>query len=255
MTKPKSFASWTADKSRKYRQNNRLGFNNIERKRRQEIRQQKDAGKTLGMMNAVSKITKQNKTKQMNKIQNTEKKIEQFAQSFQNGMAAWREAGEILVELVEDDPRVYDAISEKYPTLTSPMLQTLEKIGRGLLLPTLAMDTSLGGTKLKSLPLSVQRRYDCEAIPVIVETEHGIDTLRINAKSLTREQVYQVFDGQKIRSEGEQRAWLVDKRSRKTKEAKPLGDRWTIKNGRVSFAPGAILSIGDMAKVMAQLTK
>lgn len=182
-------------------------------------------------------------------------KIDQFITLIQRGVDAWVEAGKILVEMVEDDPMVFDAIIRKAPHINAGVLGKFEQMGRGILHPNLLLSFTPGHEKLAKLPLSMQTRYLEEPIPLLVETENGTDVLLVKAKDMTAEQARQVFASNRLRTEGEQKAWLIDRRS---KEAKPVGGNvsaWRIKGGRVEFTAGATLSAGELATIITQLTK
>ena len=181
--------------------------------------------------------------------------IKEFIELFSKGVEAWIRAGEILVQLVEDDPHVYDYIIQKCPTLNAGILGRFEQMGRKTLHPQLLLTASPGCDKLRKLPYSMQERYLTEPVPVVVHTDNGPDILLIEAKNMTKEQANQVFAPGRIRTEGEQRAWIIQQRSN---AAKPVGSNvtpWKIKGGRVEFQAGASLSAGELATIITQLTK
>lgn len=194
-------------------------------------------------MNALTKIT--------------DTKIAEFVSFYQGGMDAWLSAGKILVELVDADPNAYDRILEHAPMLTPDVLGVFERIGRGVLYPPLAMDASPGGSRLKLLPMSVQRKHESAPVEVVVRKTNGhYDTLMIIPKNMTRAQSKLAFAKDHIRSTGEQRAILADE---ETKSA-PITLRkvdlpWRIRNGRCEFVAGATLSAGELATILTQITK
>jgi hypothetical protein len=161
----------------------------------------------------------------------------------------------MLVEMVEEDPHVYDYIIQQCPTLNAGILGRFEQMGRKILHPQLLLSASPGFSKLSKLPFSMQERYLSEPVPIIVHTENGPDVLLVETKNMTKEQANQVFAPGRIRTEGEQRAWLMQQRSN---AAKPVGSNvapWSIKGGRVVFVAGATLSAGELATIITQLTK
>lgn len=183
------------------------------------------------------------------------KHITSFIDLFRQGVDAWIKAGELLVELVETDPHVYDYIIQKCPTLNAGILGRFEQMGRKTLHPQLLLSASPGFSKLSKLPYSMQERYVTEPVPIIVHTDNGTDVLLVEAKNMTKEQANQVFAPGRIRTEGEQKAWLMDQRSRKASPAGASGPAWSIKNGRVHFKEGASLSAGELATIITQLTR
>ncbi len=181
--------------------------------------------------------------------------IDQFITLFQQGVDAWIKAGEILVQLVEEDPHTYDYIIQRCPTLNAGILGRFEQMGRKTLHPQLLLTASPGFDKLRKLPFSMQERYLTEPVPIIVHTGTGTDVLLVEAKNMTKEQANQVFAPGRIRTEGEQKAWLMQQRSM---AARPVGTNvspWKIKGGRVEFQAGATLSAGELATIITQLTK
>jgi hypothetical protein len=182
-------------------------------------------------------------------------KIQEFADLCQQGIDAWTKAGEIIVELVESDPSVFDKIIQFNPAMDAGILGKFEMIGRKVLHPHLLINDSPGFIGLSEMPFSVQERFMKEPIPLIIETDNGTDTLLVDAKNMTRFQARQAFGKGRIRTEGEQKAWLMDQRSKK---AKPCGSNipaWVIRGGRVQFNEGATLSAGELATIITQLTK
>ena len=183
-----------------------------------------------------------------------ENEIHGFISAYKAGMNAWERAGKIIVKIMDHDPRLIDKIIATCPSVTHSMIHIFERIGRGLLLPALAMDSSAGASKLRDLPISLQRRYECEPVPLLINTETGTDTLLVDVKNMTRGQARQVFAKGRIRSEGEQRAWLVEQQSKSITITQTVPS-WRIKNGRVVFEKGATLSAGELATIITQITK
>lgn len=182
-------------------------------------------------------------------------KIQEFANLCQQGIDAWTRAGEILVELVEADPQIFDKIIEADPRMNAGILGKFEAMGRKVLHPQLLIGDSPGFEKLAEMPYSVQERFLSESIPLVVETESGTDVLLVSAKNITSNQARQIFGKGRIRTEGEQKAWLMDQRAKKARPAGTNIPAWTIKGGRVCFAEGATLSAGELATIITQLTK
>ena len=182
--------------------------------------------------------------------------VAKFITAYQRGMQAWEEAGKIIVAIVDADPHAIDDIVALCPSLTPSIIHVFERIGRGLLLPALAMDTSAGAAKLRELPLSAQKRYENEPVPLIVNTEQGTDVLLVDVRNMTRDQAKQVFAKGRIRSEGEQKAWLIEQNSRNVAPSISQSvPAWTVKNGRVIFQKGATLTAGELATIITQITK
>lgn len=190
-----------------------------------------------------------------NKLTHQKQQITEFVALFQAGVDAWIKAGEILVEMVEADPHVYDYIIRECPSLNAGVLGRFEQMGRKNLHPQLLLTASPGFDKLRKLPMSMQERYLKEPVPIIVHTENGTDVLLVDAKNMTKDQASQVFAPGRIRTEGEQKAWLMDQRSKSAKPAGTNAPAWAIKGGRAVFREGATLSAGELATIITQLTR
>jgi hypothetical protein len=180
-------------------------------------------------------------------------KIETFIQHFRRGVEEWIAAGEILVEMVEEDPYVYDYIINQCPTLNAGILGRFEQMGRKTLHPQLLLTASPGFAKLQKLPYSMQERYVTEPVPMIVHTEAGTDVLLVKAKDMTKEQAAQVFAPGRVRTEGEQKAWLVQQRSEKAiRNEETVKTPWKIRGHKV-IINGVEFTRKEIAGILAQM--
>ena len=178
-------------------------------------------------------------------------KIQQFIELFKEGIAAWIKAGEILVELVESDPHTYDYIIQQCPQLNAGILGRFEQMGRKTLHPQLLLTASPGFAKLTRLPMSMQERYIDEPIVMVVHTgDGGTDTLLVAAKNMTKEQANQAFAPGRIRTEGEQKAWLVQNLSNASKPV--MKTPWQIRGHKV-LINGVEFTRRELAGILAQM--
>ena len=181
----------------------------------------------------------------------SEQKIYQFIALFKEGVNAWIKAGEILVDLVENDPHSYDYIIQSCPQLNAGILGRFEQMGRKTLHPQLLLTASPGFARLTRLPFSMQERYIEEPIPLIVHTEEGTDVLLVKAKDMTKEQASQVFAPGRLRTEGEQKAWLMQQKSnnaRPVTSSKP----WSIKGSKI-IINGLEFTRKELTAILAQM--
>lgn len=148
-----------------------------------------------------------------------ETEINEFLSLFKQGYDAWVKAGEILVQMIDRDPDVIDAILDRYPDLNAGILRQFEKMGRKQLHPLLLLESTPGESRLARLPYSEQVRHIDKPVEIIVETEAGPDTMSVQTKHLTRLQAEQVFAKDHVRNLAEQRAWLMDRRERSVTDA------------------------------------
>lgn len=145
--------------------------------------------------------------------------IDQFLSFFKEGYDAWVKAGEVLVELIDNDPSAIDTILDRYPDINAGILRQFERLGRKQLHPLLLLESTPGESRLSRLPYSEQVRHIDKPVEIIVETDAGPDTMSVQTKHLTRLQADQVFAKDHVRSLAEQRAWLMDRRERSVTDA------------------------------------
>jgi hypothetical protein len=188
-------------------------------------------------------------------LTNQQAKIEDFIRFFKRGTSALVKAGELLVEMVDEDPHVYDYIIQKCPNISAAILSKFEQMGRKNLHPDLLFTNAPGYSKLQRLPFSMQERYIEESVPVIIHTEEGTDVLLVKAKDMTKEQAAQVFAPGRIRTEGEQKAWLMQQRSIAARPAnKETEGAWKIRANKLIVGQVEFTS-KELAAILAQITK
>jgi hypothetical protein len=162
-------------------------------------------------------------------------RINKFASLIQQGIDAWNKAGEILVQMIDEDPEVVEAIANAHPHITKEILARFEKIGRKQVIPDLFLSEAPGIRKLRSLPYSVQKHYADHPVEVLVVNNGKQEMLKVDAKNLTSGQVAQVFTLDGVRDTAQQRAYLLDKATQssfpKLSESLP----YRIKGGEVQF--------------------
>lgn len=179
--------------------------------------------------------------------------IDRFVNLYVKGSEAFVQAGEILVDLVDNDPHTYDYILRKFPTLNPTILNKLEQMGRKTLHPQLLFNNSAGYSKLQKLPYSLQERYIDEPIPLVVHTENGTDILLVKAREMTKEQANQAFATGRIRTEGEQKAYLIQQESNAAKNVTPpIITPWKIKGAKVEIN-GVLFTRKELAGILAQM--
>lgn len=188
-------------------------------------------------------------------IEDQQAKIQQFLDLYQQGKDCFVRAGEVIVQLVECDPHVFTYIIQKNPLLTPAILQTFERIGRGQILPSLAMDNSPGGNRLKMCPLSVQKRFETEPIPLLVSKPNGDDdVMLVPYRNLSRTQSFQVIVDGRVATIDEQKARMAHVWQKNAKHP-VIGLPWRIKGNRAVFIRGAALNADELQTILDQLSK
>ena len=184
-------------------------------------------------------------------------KIQEFLQYFTEGKAALEKAGKIIVELVDSDPYAYSYIEQECPEISPQLLRIFEDIGRGKVLPSLAFDNSRAAQIMRRLPLQQQARLEVEPVPLIVRTVSGeLDVRLVKLSDMTKDQLAQAVDKDRLRTEGQQRA-MLDEQAAKAAivdiKATASVVPWTIKGGIVTFREGAKADRKQLAQLLAQL--
>jgi hypothetical protein len=179
--------------------------------------------------------------------------IKEFANLYQQGIQAWTRAGEIIVKLVDADPHAFEWIIAEYPDFNPTILSRFEKIGRKLVHPKLFLSSAPGTKKLQSLPYSVQERLIEEPVPLIVEVEGGVDVLLVKAKDMSRDQADQCFASDHVRTEAEQRAWIIDRRSTAARNVTPECPWKKAGKDTIEFTKGAKLNRKQIMAILMQL--
>jgi len=192
-----------------------------------------------------------------NEITAYQQHLNSFLDLYTRGIELWAKAGEVLVAMLDENPNACEDIIKACPRLNPEILGRFEQMGRKTLHPRLLVESSSGFDRLAKMPLSVQTRHLEEPIPMVVETEKGTDVLMVHARNMTLAQAKQVFAGTHIRSEGEQRAWLVGQRAKNFTPAKSTNGEppWRIRNGRVEFLAGCTMTAGELSAVLTQIIK
>lgn len=179
--------------------------------------------------------------------------IKEFASLYQQGIQAWTRAGEIIVQLVDADPHAFQWIIAEYPDFNPTILSRFEKIGRKLVHPKLFLSSAPGTKKLQNLPYSVQERLIEEPVPLIVEIEGGVDILMVKVKDMSRDQADQCFASDHVRTEAEQRAWLIDRRSTAARNVTPECPWKKSGKDSIEFVKGAKLNRKQIMAILMQL--
>jgi len=179
--------------------------------------------------------------------------INAFVDFYKQGVNAWIQAGEVLVKMVDADPHAYDYIIQKCPSINPMILERFEQMGRKTLHPQLLLNNSAGYSKLQRLPFSLQERYLDEPIPLVVHTETGTDVLLVKAREMTKEQANQAFATGRIRTQGEQKAYLIQQQSNAAKNVTPaIQTPWKIKGSKVEIN-GVLFTRKELQAILAQM--
>lgn len=143
-----------------------------------------------------------------------EDSAERFAKLVYQGHSALIEAAKIAMEELAKDPEWAERVHEKNKLITTQMVHRFANIGLKFIVP-LAISECPGAKRLRNLDLDTQERYTKEPVMLLIKTENGWDTLRVDLYDLTSDQANQVFASDHVRTESEQRAWIEDQNAKR----------------------------------------
>jgi len=176
--------------------------------------------------------------------------IVKFGELLKKGLECIKEACQIFVKTIDENPESLEKFKEKYD-LTETAWVRFEQVGRGLLHEKLLTDYSVGARKLKRLPFSQQAKYSAEPIPVLI---NGGDILKVQLANLTPAQCKQVFDEDHVRSPAEQRAYIETQKNMPFKEVTNVP--FIVKNSRLIIKEKDIaFTVKQLKKIISEMEK
>lgn len=173
-----------------------------------------------------------------------------FIDAVTRGIDAFEEAGRILVELIDNDPGAKARILNSGKGITEDTLDIFERIGRKQLYYRLCLNEAPGVRALRNCQFSEQIRYSDEPVEMLLYRSGKTESLKVSVWAMTPNQVKQVFGNKRIRTLGEQRAWIENERN---KPQNVTIDRpYTIKRGKIIFHAPCELTVQQMGLLLAE---
>lgn len=181
-------------------------------------------------------------------------RFNEFRQALQDGIEGIVRASEAYVAALDDDPRNADKFREEFAEwVPSAAWAQFEAVGRKWMHPRLLMggvaDRKKAGI-IKRLPYSTQERiFSRERFPLL--TSSG-ETLEVDILEATASQVDQLFNGQTVRSLGEQRAWVESiSKAEASEDAEVMP--YTVRDGKVTFRRGCVLNRTELKRLLQDM--
>lgn len=173
------------------------------------------------------------------------------------GLAAFAEAGEILVNALTEYPNIKERIMELEPRIDPQALADLERIGRKQLHPMLMASNRPALRALRRMPYSEQERYATQPVELlIVDSADKTSTLQVSIHSMTADQSRQAFNGNHVRSLAEQRAYIETERAKRMiKQAPPITSDYVVSRGRIVTNRPLTLTQEDLVRMLSEITK
>ena len=172
----------------------------------------------------------------------------EFVEALESGVQSFAAAGKILVKMMDADKDVVERLRETR-NIPASLLRSLEKIGRGTMLPEMFTEPALA-----RLPLSEQKqivRGDVDMLTFDAEGEPT--TLKVNLLLASADVRGQVVNGTHIRSLAEQRAYLASINNRNQPSEKSEPPSWRVVGRVVRVRSGVDLTQGDLITMQKAL--
>jgi hypothetical protein len=193
------------------------------------------------------------KTQQAVQSSNPSEYIKQFTALIEQGKQCWIDAGKILCEAVEKVPNFVKILIEHCPQLTERFIRKMIDLGHGSLHPELLIGESIGERNLAKLTYSWQEKYVESPVELLIKNSDKWDTLLVPVRDLTPEQCKQVFDGEGIRTEAQQRIYLENSWAKKTSPPSKGNLPYRVTGKELIVMEPTRFSRRDLAKLLAEM--
>lgn len=171
---------------------------------------------------------------------------------FSDGLEAWAKFGQAVVGLIEmDGDKARQELKERIPGFNDEHIATFERVGRRQLYAELLISDSPGVRALKRCTYSEQVKYWTDPVELLIfKTTGETDMLKVSVLALSADQAKQVFNKGRLRSLGEQRAWIEGQKLK----PHPIANRqpYTVKQGKVIFYEPCTLSVSQLAQLISE---
>lgn len=179
--------------------------------------------------------------------------VQRIVEHLTMGLDFLRTAGQAMAAFLDRFPHQRSLLV--HHGLQPSTITTLERIGRKTLHPSLAFDTSIPATRLKSMSYDEQERYLNEPVELLVPqagTSEMTSKLAL-MKSLSKDQLQQVLDGTKVRDLAEQNTYLLGLESQRRFKMFDDGKSWKIVKNEVRVKRDSSLSKADILEILERL--
>lgn len=176
-----------------------------------------------------------------------------FIEAVMQGTQSLFEAGCIAAKAIDSDPNFVDRVCDLCPDITPEFVHRMELIGRKKLSVKLVFSEAPGIRRLRKLPLMLQEKYAVEPVPVLVNASaNGWEMLQMDIRNLSPDQARQAIGEDRIRSEGEQRAFIED---RALRDRAPQFDAepFQIKRGSLYILKPCTLSRKEVVGILSKM--
>jgi hypothetical protein len=182
--------------------------------------------------------------------------IQAFQDALQSARDGLKRAGDILCEIVDQEPNAYEMILASVPGITLHSLETLERIGRGKLEPRLITDPSPAAERAirKAIPMEDQQRLLDRPIDTVTRDNGGFRIEQKRIGEMTQREAHLLIGDDGIRTADEQKQILIAEARRKAESDlryEIRGDRVTF-HGDITLTWSELLEIAEKVKPKAE---
>lgn len=177
-------------------------------------------------------------------------KIEAFTEALTGARSNLLRAGQLLVEMLEENEDTFELlVTQKVASL--PMLESLERVGRGQLDPLLLTDTSPAAQRAisQAIPPKDQKRLLTGLIPVAIQDNGGIRIEQRRMDELNTWQAAQAIGDGKIRTAEEQ----IDVVRERIEARAARSLRYEIRGDRVIFHEESSYTWKELEEIAAKI--
>lgn len=183
----------------------------------------------------------------------TKNYVKQFGELFLKGNQILGEACEVYARAVAENPACKQEFLNEYPDIPSTMWNTFEKIGNKQLDMRLMSGTIKNASYIKKLPFSDQKRIlDGDMVEMYTT---GGDSIKVDVKTCSKGQADLIFDGDRLRSPAEQRAYMedVERVEEMIERTEMVRTRYKVKGAKVQVMGSCELTKGDLLSMLAEM--
>jgi hypothetical protein len=178
--------------------------------------------------------------------------IDTFLELVQRGIDSWVEAAKIARAELATDPEWADKVAEKNRIITAQFVHRFASIGVKFI-PQLAISECPGAKRLRSLPLQVQEMCFHNPVSLLINNGGNWEPLQVDLHNLTSDQAAQVFAEDHVRNDGEQRAWIEDRKAKQATEPNKVNQPYRVVGNNLMVMVACKFTRKELAQILASM--
>jgi hypothetical protein len=178
--------------------------------------------------------------------------VAEFREAFAAGVEGIVKAAGVYVAAIDDNATNAAILHEAFADIVpASAWGGFEAVGRKWMHPKLLLGGGgRYGGRIKRLPYSTQEAiFDGKRFELLTSTG---DTLKVDVRECTPDQVDQLLDGSTVRNLSSQRAWIEARAATPApQDVEQLP--YTIAGGKVTFRRGTVLTKQELKRIIAEM--